>query len=69
MIIDRRFAAGGHVFRLAVEEAAVGWEIQERCDSTIVHVEHHDDWHRVERAVQILEMEAFRHGKAHAVHR
>jgi hypothetical protein len=60
MIIDREFAVEGHVFRLAVEQAAIGWDVQERRDSIIVHVEHHDDWHRVERAVRLLELKALR---------
>ena len=66
MIIEREFAVEGHVFRLAVEQAAIGWDVQERRDSTIVHVEHHDDWHRVERAVRLLELAALRHDASHA---
>jgi hypothetical protein len=67
-MVDRQFATRGHVFRLAVEEKANGWEVQERCDSTLVHVEHHDDWHRVERAVWLLEMKALCHGSADIPH-
>jgi hypothetical protein len=68
MSLDRQFATHGHMFRLAVEEKASGWDVQERYDSALVHVEHHDDWHRVERAMWLLEMEAFRHGSAHIPH-
>jgi hypothetical protein len=68
MIIDRKFAIGGHVIRLAVEIAASGWDVQEQCDSTVTHTEHHADWHRVECAMQRLEMEALRHGAVHPAH-
>ena len=54
MVIDREFATDGHVIRLAVEQTANGWDVEQRRDST---VEHHDDWHRVERAMWRLEME------------
>ena len=62
MVIDRQFATDGHVIRLAVEQTAKGWIVEEQRDSAIVHVEHHDDWHRVERAMKRLEMEARRRG-------
>jgi ADP-ribosylglycohydrolase len=58
MVVDRQFFAHGHVVRLAVEVAASGWDIQETFDSAIVHVEHHSDWHRVERALWLLEIKA-----------
>jgi hypothetical protein len=69
MIIDRELAVDGHVLRLTVEQATIGWDVRQRCDSTIVHVEHHDDWHRVERAVKLLELTALRHGVALTGHR
>ena len=62
MVIDREFATQGHVVRLAVEERAGGWDVQEESDSAIVHVKHYDDWHRVERAMRLLEMQVRRHG-------
>lgn len=60
MLIDREFTSDGHVIRLAVEQTAKGWLVEEQRDSAIVHVEHHDDWHRVERAMRRLEMKARR---------
>ena len=50
MVIDRQFATDGHIIRLAVEQSARGWIVEEQRDSATVHVEHHNDWHRVERA-------------------
>lgn len=69
MITDREFSAEGHVFRLSVEEAASGWDVREQRDSVVVHVEHHSDWHRTERAMRLLEMEALRHDAVDAAHR
>ena len=62
MVIDRQFATDGHIIRLAVEQTSKGWLVEEHRDSAIVHVEHHDDWHRVEGAMRRLEMEARRRG-------
>lgn len=68
MVIDRKFATHGHVVRLAIEEKASGWDVQEECDSAVVHVEHHDDWHRVERAMWLLEMQVLRDGPGDIPH-
>jgi hypothetical protein len=58
MTVDRQFSANGHVIQLCVTEAANGWDVHEEVDSAIVHAEHHDDWHRVERAMFMLELKA-----------
>ena len=68
MVLDRKFATHGHVIRLVVEETAFGWDVQERCDAAVVHVEHHDDWHHVERAMRLLEREARHHGPVDVAH-
>jgi hypothetical protein len=57
MITDRELATHGHVVRLAVEETDAGWDVEERRDAAVVHVEHHNDWHRVELAMLRLERE------------
>jgi len=67
MVIDRHIPLSGHVIHLAIEQSAVGWEIREEIDSTIVHVEHHNDWQRVEWAVDRLEREV-RHGRLDTHH-
>ena len=61
MLIDRHISTGSHLVRLAIEQSTEGWDVREELDSTTVHVEHHDDWHRVERAMDRLEREV-RHG-------
>ena len=62
MIVEREFSKPGHLVRLGVEKTATGWNVQEEVDSSIVHVEHHDDWHRVERAVWRMEIQALEDG-------
>ena len=61
MVVERQFSSHGHTVRLAVERGLTGWNIQEECDSAVVHVEHCDDWHRVERTLHLLEMKAISH--------
>jgi hypothetical protein len=57
MVVERHFAAHGHDVQLNVRQTASGWDVQEVLDTTVVHVEHHKDWHRVERAMLRLERE------------
>ena len=61
MVVERQFSTEGHVVRIAVEKGTSGWNIQEEFDSAVVRVEHCDDWHRVERAMGLLEMHALHH--------
>ena len=61
MLLDRYITAGKHVVHLTIDQSNAGWDVCEELDSTTVHVEHHDDWHRVERAMDRLEREV-RHG-------
>jgi len=61
MLMDRHIPTAGHVVHLAIEQSPSGWDVREELDSTTIHVEHHDDWHRVERAMARLEREV-RHG-------
>jgi len=61
MLIDRHIAAGKHLVHLTIDQSDAGWDVREELDSTTVRVEHYDDWHRVERAMDRLEREV-RHG-------
>jgi len=47
----------GHVDSIIVTKSPDGWEIQETHDSTVVRTHHYTDWHRVERAVQVFELQ------------
>ena len=58
MLIDRHIATGNHLVHLAIEQSNIGWDVREELDATTIHVEHYDDWHRVERAMDRLEREA-----------
>ncbi len=55
MSIIRQFLSDGHDVRLIVEATDRGWDVREQVDASTVHREHHDDWHRVERALYRLE--------------
>jgi|307.fasta_scaffold140927_1 hypothetical protein len=61
MLIDRHIAAGQHLVHLTIDQSDAGWDVREELDSTTVRVEHYEDWHRVERAMDRLEREV-RHG-------
>jgi hypothetical protein len=70
MLAGRQFSSHGHTIQVGAQTTASGWDVQEICDSEIVHVGHFDDWHRVERAILLLEMKALKHDDdADASHR
>ena len=47
----------GHTKRFTISQAgAEGWEVREEQDSHIVKQVFYQDWHRVERAAQIMTM-------------
>lgn len=62
MHIDRHIPSGDHVVHLSVEQSTTGWDVREDLDTITVHLEHHNDWHRVERAMDRLEIEVLHHG-------
>ncbi len=64
MIFDRQLTNRGHTYRLLVTQAIAGWDIKEEQDSVVVHVGHHDDWHRVERALRVFELKALATGES-----
>ena len=45
----------GHTCRVTVTRSGVGWEIREERDSQLVRTSRHTDWHRVERALRLIE--------------
>ena len=46
----------GHWSRLTVVHDELGWEVREERDGAIVRVSHRDDWHRVERLVELFKL-------------
>jgi hypothetical protein len=43
--------------RLTVHRGRVGWELREEVGSQVVRTSTCTDWHRVERAMQVFELE------------
>ena len=61
MSIIRQLSADGHHIRLIIESAERGWDVCEQIDAITTHREHHEDWHRVERAMHRLEHDVRHH--------
>lgn len=55
-MFTKEFVSAGHTTRVTITRDVQGWQIQEERDSAIVKHVHYDDWHRVERALQALEL-------------
>lgn len=55
-MFTKEFVSAGRTTRVTITRDVQGWQIQEERDSTIVKHAHYGDWHRVERALQALEM-------------
>ena len=47
--------------QVRIERTSDGWNILEEFHWGTVHVAHYDDWHRVERLVRILAIDAMHH--------
>jgi hypothetical protein len=58
MSLDRFLNSHGQVHRFVVISDLEGWDVREEEDSTILRRAHREDWHRVERDVQLFEMKA-----------
>ncbi len=55
---SRERTTSGHTDRLTVTKTAEGWEVRETHDRTVVRTHHYSDWHRVERALQVFDLQA-----------
>lgn len=53
-MLTREFAHAGHVTRVTITRSAVGWDLQEERDDRVVRHANYTDWHRVERAMQVI---------------
>ena len=58
MTLERYLVNQGHVHHFMVQHSTTGWDVREEEDSTIIRQAHYDDWHRVERSVQLFEQAA-----------
>ncbi|HUF48036.1 MAG TPA: hypothetical protein VMM93_09475 [Vicinamibacterales bacterium] len=55
-MVTRGRTEDGQLQRFTVTRSDRGWEVCERHDERVVRTSHYDDWHRVERAVQVFEL-------------
>ena len=54
----KELTQAGHTKRFSVSEAGnSGWEVLEEQDSQVIRRVCYTDWHRVERALQILSLQ------------
>jgi hypothetical protein len=56
----------GHSSRLTVVRDALGWEVREERDGALVRVSHRDDWHRVERLVELFKLTPLEPAASHS---
>jgi len=55
-MLTREFESAGHVDRFTVTRSAAGWDVREERDNQVVRQTNYQDWHRVERAMQVFEL-------------
>lgn len=53
----RERTLSGHTDRLTVTKTDEGWEVRETHDRTVERVPQYSDWHRVERAMQVFDLQ------------
>jgi hypothetical protein len=58
MTLNRDFVNNGHVHRFAVAEGPQGWDVREEEDRTVLRQTFREDWHLVERDLQVFELKA-----------
>ena len=57
-MLKREYTQDGHVARLSVSRSTdAGWEVREERDDLVVRRARLTDWHRVERAFQVFELQ------------
>jgi hypothetical protein len=57
-MLKREYTQDGHVARLSVSKGAnLGWEVREERDDRVIRRTQLTDWHRVERALQVFELQ------------
>lgn len=57
-MFERNLRCDGHTRRFPIEsKGGEGWEVREEQDSAVVRAKIYDDWHRVERARSVFQVE------------
>jgi tRNA A37 N6-isopentenylltransferase MiaA len=59
----------GQTRRATITRDSAGWHYLEQCDSQVVRQTTYTDWHRVERAMQLFELEGGAGGQTHSTKR
>ena len=57
----RERTTSGHTDTLVVTKTAYGWEVRETHDRAVVRTQQYSDWHRVERALQVFDLQGASH--------
>jgi hypothetical protein len=55
--VTREKVQAGHTLRFTVTRGQVGWDVREERDSHVVRTATYTDWHRVERAIRVFEVD------------
>jgi hypothetical protein len=56
-MLIREYTHAGHTDRFTVTRGSAGWDVREERDDNIVRKVNYQDWHRVERAMQVFELQ------------
>lgn len=56
-MFTRELRQAGHVRRFMIRDARHGWEVREEQDSRVVRQVCYNDWHRVERALLVMQQQ------------
>lgn len=56
-MLTRNRTTPDHVDTLVVTKQPDGWQVEETHDRTVVRTKQYQDWHRVERAVQVFDLQ------------
>jgi hypothetical protein len=60
-MVTREHVQSGNTKRFTITRAPKGWEVKEEHNSRLIRHTHYTDWHRVERAMQVFDLQAVAH--------
>ena len=56
-MVTREHRDGAHIRKFTVTRGLVGWDVREERDSEVVRRMTYTDWHRVERALRVFDLQ------------
>jgi hypothetical protein len=56
-MVTHELTDSGHTKRFTITRGTSGWDVKEERDSQVVRTVTYTDWHRVERAIQVFQMQ------------